>query len=258
MGPAAVTDAPAERFEIARVLARMFGVIGRNFQVFAYLALALSGLPSLGAALLQRGLLFLPFGGEAGGFNALGWIVNLVINTLLQAAVIHATVSDLNGRRASLGDCLETALRNVLPLIGIGVATTVAAFLGLLLFVVPGVILALALCVAAPAQVVEDHGVFQALGRSSDLTRNHRWAILLLFILFAVAFAILRAFAEIPPLALAVASPGAADLVRDLVVTPLLQALGALVGAAGAASIYFELRTIKEGVGAEALAKAFE
>ena len=133
-----------------------------------------------------------------------------------------------------------------------------ATFVGLFLLIVPGVILALALCVSAPAQVVEGHGVFEALGRSSDLTRNHRGAILLLFVLFFIGFAILRAFAEIVPLTASFASIGAADTTKLMVVDPLIQALSALLGAAGIASIYFELRTIKEGVGVEALAKAFE
>jgi hypothetical protein len=73
-----------------------------------------------------------------------------------------------------------------------------------------------------------------------------------------VGFAILRGLVEIVPLTTALALPDAADDIRALVVTPLLQALGALIGAAGVASIYFELRTIKEGVGVEALARAFE
>jgi len=252
-----MTYARAERFEIARVLSRMAGVISRNFPVFAGLALTLSGLPSLAAALFERGVLT-PYGLEPIGPFGFGWVLGILISVLLQAALIHGTIADLNGRPASLGDCLETAIRNVLPLIGIGIATTVATFVGLLLFVVPGVLLALALCVSAPVQVVEGHGVFQALGRSSDLTRNHRGAILLLFVLYGVGFVVLRSLAEIAPATLSVADPGAADLVRDLLVAPLLQVLAALVGAAGIASIYFELRTIKEGVGIEALAKAFE
>lgn len=265
-----MTYVMAERFEIPRVLSRMFGVISRNFAVFAALALVLSGLPSLMAALVERGVGF-PFGFGLGGVFGLGWIVTLLVSTLLQGALIHGTISDLNGRPASLGDCLATAIRNVLPLIGIAIATTVATFVGLLLFVVPGVILALALCVSAPAQVVENHGVFAALSRSSDLTRNHRWTILLLFVLFAVGFSILRRligeahYTNIyvdPTGATHITAAGGLwtvfDTIRLLVVTPLLQAFSALVGAAGIASIYFELRTIKEGVGVEALAKAFE
>jgi len=252
-----MTYAAPERFDIARVLSRMFGVIARNLPVFAGLAVLLSGLPSLTAALVERGVGF-PFDYGPWDHSGLGWIVGILVSTLLQGALINATISDLSGRPVTLGDCLGTATRNVLPLIGIGVATTVAVVFGLVLFIVPGVILALALCVSGPAQVVEGHGVFAALSRSSDLTRGHRGAILLLFVMFAIGSAILRSFAEILPLTTAIAAPDAAHAIRDLVVTPLLQALGAMFGAAGVASIYFELRTIKEGVGIEALAKAFE
>ncbi|MDB5481618.1 MAG: hypothetical protein JWO83_2671 [Caulobacteraceae bacterium] len=250
-----MTYAPAERFEISRVLSRTFGVIARNFPVFAGLALILSGLPSLSLQVYQLGVLT-PTGLGAIAPFGLTWIISILSSTLLQAALIHGTVSDLNGRPASLGDCLQTAIRNLLPLIGVGLATSVAMLFGFLFFIVPGLFLALSLCVSAPAQVVEGRGVFEAIGRSSDLTRNHRGAILLLFMLFAVSFVILRGLLEIVPLSLAVAS--IADDIRKLVVTPVFEALSALVGAAGIASIYFELRTIKEGVGVEALARAFD
>jgi hypothetical protein len=252
-----VTYALAGRFEISRVLSRTFGVIARNFPVFAGLALTLSGLPSLAVEIFQRGVLA-PTGLDTVAPFGLTWIINALSGTLLQAALIHGAVSDLNGRPAALGDCLATAIRNLLPLIGIALATSVLTLFGFLLFIVPGVFLALSLCVSAPAQVVEGHGVFEAIGRSSDLTRHHRGAILLLFILFIVGSALLRALVEIIPLSLTVASPDLADDIRRLVVTPLFQTLSALVGAAGIAAIYFELRTIKEGVGVEALARAFD
>ena len=244
-----MTYAPAARFEIARVLIRMGGVLSRNMRVMAVLAFVLSGLPNLLVAIAGRGLLS-PFGSSLIGPSGFGWVFNLLINALLQAALIHGTISDLNGKPASIGDCLNTAVRHVLPLIGIGVATTVASFIGQFLFVVPGVILALALCVSAPVRVVEGLGVFSAMGRSGDLTRNHRGAILLLFILYGIGFVVIQGLVG----QITVFAPA----VQQLVATPLLQTLGSLVGAAGAASIYFELRTAKEGIGAEALAAAFD
>jgi hypothetical protein len=138
-----MTYAAVPRFEIGRVLSRMSGVVARNFLVFAGLALILSGLPHFLATLVERDLLQQPFG----PFGP-GWIIALLTNTLLQGALIHGTVSDLNGRPASLGATLGTAVRNLLPLIGIAIATTVATLVGLVLFVVPGVILTLALCVS--------------------------------------------------------------------------------------------------------------
>jgi len=249
--------APTQRFEIARVLTRMSGVLARNFPVFGLLALLLSGLPSLVLAVAERGMLA-GLGTEAIGSFGLGWLLTLLINALLQAALIHGTVSDLNGRPASLGDCLNTAFRHVLPLIGVSIATTVAVVVGLFLFVVPGVILALALCVSAPVRVVEGLGVFASLGRSGDLTRNHRGALLLLFVFYGVGFLVLEALVGAVAMAAMFSLPGGASRGSELVVAPLLQTIGALVGAAGVASIYFELRTVKEGVGVEALAAAFD
>ena len=58
--------------------------------------------------------------------------------------------------------------------------------------------------------------------------------------------------------AAAIADPAMGAWLRQIVVTPLVQSFTAMVGAAGVASIYFELRTIKEGIGIEALAAAFD
>jgi hypothetical protein len=247
--------APAERFDIGRILSRMAGVLSRNFRVLAVLALLLSGLPSLLLAVSQRGLLA-PLGSVVSDAAGAGWLLNLVIGALLQAALIHGTISDLNARPVTLADCLGTAVRHVLPLIGIGIATTVAIFFGFLFFIVPGVILALALCVAAPVRVVEGLGVFNSMGRSGDLTRGHRGAILLLFILYGVGLIVVQSLAAVLFTLTSFGSPDTS--LSRLVLAPLLQAIGALIGAAGVASIYFELRTIKEGVGIEALAAAFD
>ena len=46
--------------------------------------------------------------------------------------------------------------------------------------------MATAWIMAVPAQVVEQPGVFGAIGRSADLTRGHRWPIFGLMIIFAI------------------------------------------------------------------------
>jgi hypothetical protein len=243
-----MTYAPPERFEIARVLSRMVGVLRRNLPVLAVLALVLSGVPSLALALAEHGI-GSPIRGPLADATPLGWLFSLLIGALLQAAVIHGTISDLNGRPASVGDCLNTAVRHVLPLIGIGIATTVATVLGLLVFILPGILLGVAMCVSAPVRVVEGLGVFASMSRSADLTKGHRGAILLLF----VAYVVLSI-----PLQLIVVPLSMIPVAGPYIIQPLVQAAAALIGAAGVASIYFELRTAKEGVGIEALAAAFE
>src|SRR6185312_9722667 len=75
----------------------------------------------------------------------------------LQAAIVHGTVADLNGRRAGFGECFATGVR---------VAT---------LWIV-----------AAPVQVVERTGVFGSLARSGQLTEGHRFPILGLLLIFTL------------------------------------------------------------------------
>jgi hypothetical protein len=111
------------RFDVARVISRMTGVVSRNPGVFLGLAASLTGLPTLALALLQ---LVPGLSERMGQLNSLTGLFSLFLSPMLEAALIHATVSDLNGVRPNVGDCLNTAIRNVLPLIGIGVISTVA------------------------------------------------------------------------------------------------------------------------------------
>src|SRR5581483_9637117 len=62
----------------------------------------------------------------------------------------------------------------------IGLIFAVCFVFGLLIFIVPGILLALAWCVAAPAEVMERTGVFGSFSRSAALTRNHRAVIFVL------------------------------------------------------------------------------
>ena len=250
-----MTLATTERFDIGRVIGRMFGVIGRNFGVFAALALLLSGLPTALLGLARTGLL-----PSTGALDlGLSWslLFNMLIGAWLQAALIRGSISDLNGARAAFGDCLGTATGDILPLIGVSILTTVICVMGLFFFVVPGIILALILSVSAPVRVVERTGVFAALGRSGDLTRGHRGAIFLLFLLYGVGMVVGGLVLSLATAPLAFVGQSHV-LVDAVVITPLVGAFTALIGAAGIASIYFELRTVKEGIGIEALAAVFD
>ena len=244
-----------ERFDIGRVIGRPFGVIGRNFGVFAALALLLSGLPTALLGLARTG--WLPRADALDLGLSWSWLVNMLIGAWLQAALIRGSISDLGGARASFGECLGTATGDILPLIGVSVLTTVICVMGLVFFIVPGIILALVLSVSAPVRVVERTGVFAALGRSGDLTRGHRGAIFLLFVLYAIGMGVGGIVLTLATAPLAFVGPARA-LVDAVVITPLVGTFTALIGAAGVASIYFELRTVKEGIGIEALAAVFD
>jgi hypothetical protein len=245
-------------FEIPRVLSRAAQAISRNIGVFAILALLLAGLPHLALTILSQDVFHAwGFEGAVGGQTFATTILTLLTSSLLQAALIHGVARDLNGERADFGDCLATAVRHVLPLIGIGIVTAIGVVLGLLFFIVPGIIFSLMWSVAAPVRVVEGLGVFGAISRSGDLTRNHRWALLLLFILAAIGYALLGSVASASSV-FALLSGSPSPFYARMIVGLIVQTASALVGAAGIASVYFELRTVKEGIGPEALAAAFD
>src|SRR5581483_2134636 len=69
---------------------------------------------------------------------AAAWLASVVGNAVLQGAVIHATLSDLSGRRPTFGECLGTGFRFLLPLVAIGIIFAICVFFGLLIFFVPG------------------------------------------------------------------------------------------------------------------------
>jgi hypothetical protein len=276
--------ATPERFSFGRVINRLFGVLSRNLVTFLLLSVLLVGLPTAVVSFVQLSTMApLASAGAAADpsavFNqafaplrlllgAVALVISIVGNSMLQAAVIHASVSDLLGKRVSFGECLATGFRFFLPVFGIGLVVGICCAFGLLIFIVPGVLLALAWCVAAPAEVVERVGVFAALGRSAALTRNHRGAILGLAVIYVVALWIVQV--TLSGGMMVSAGLGASGLgtqpgqgfqnlmLLQTIVQLVLTTLFASIGSAGIASIYFELRQTKEGIGAEQLASVFD
>jgi hypothetical protein len=264
------TTEGSRRFEMGRVISGTFEVIGRNFVPFTLLALLLGGLPNLLVGLFQ-----LRFVGERSTFQPdwiggtlAGGLIMLAAAFVLQAAIVHATVTDLNGRRVVLGDSLKVGLRNCLPLIGLAILTGLAVAIGLMLLIIPGLILMVVWSVAVPAKVVEKIGVFDAFTRSRDLTRGRRWPIFGLFVLYAIAAWVLSALviAAFAPFALAKGLPTAETMgdftssigIVQLIADPLVATITTLVSTAGLATLYSELRGSREGVGPEALASVFD
>jgi hypothetical protein len=104
--------------------------------------------------------------------------------------------------------------------------------------------------------VVDRAGVFGAFSRSWVLTRRNRWAIFILGLTLSVFAAILFALSIFIAFAVSVSGlhPSSSVAIGWLVATPL----GALVGATGVASVYYELRLLKEGADPSRLAEVFD
>lgn len=263
------TTTGSRRFEMGRVISGTFEVIGRNFVPFSLLALLLGGLPNLLVGLAQMRFLVghATFEPRIVGGSVVGGLIMLVAAFVLQAAIVHATVTDLNGRRVVLGDSLRIGLRNCLPLIGLAILMALGIALGFVLLIVPGFILMVVWSVAVPSKVVEKLGVVQAMQRSRDLTRGRRWPIFGLFVLYAIGNWMLSALvvaASGPFSPLAPASGDAVTVVGgsvsiiQVIGSAVIATIGTLISTAGGAVLYSELRGSREGVGPEALASVFD
>lgn len=267
--------AAPEAFSIGRVINRLFGVLGRNLWLLLLLSILLVGLPTAIVSVVQLSLFSAntadPFGAARLVIGVAAFLVSIASNAVLQAAVIHVTVNDLSGRRPELGESLAVGLRYFLPLLGISLIAGIGCFVGAIFFIIPGVLLALALSVAAPAEVMERVGVFGALGRSVELTRNNRGSIFVLALAYVVVMWIVEAVMGGVAIAIGFSSVRAASATPGQLpagfqtfqwlsagLGVVLNTLLASLSSAGVASIYFELRQTKEGVGAEQLAAVFD
>lgn len=247
--------APA-KLDIGEVVRVTFGVIQRNLASFLILSTIFAGVPSL---VVGFGRFSIDGGqqtGPTGAFLTLfASLVSIATNAVLQGALIHLTAGDLNGRKGSVADGLATGLRNFLPLVGLGILYGVGVGLGMLLLIVPGFILLVMWSVAGPALIVERKGVTESFTRSGVLTKGSRWTIFgLIVIYFVVAVVIQMALTALVGglSAFTEGGPGA------VLATTVISILTSMIGAAGGAVLYPELRRIRDGVGVSELAAIFD
>ncbi len=257
-------DAVGGTFDFGRVVQRTFQVIGQNLGLFALCALVLVVAPAFIGTLVG---LKTQLAGQTFSLAALvGGLAAGVGGLILQGMVVHTVVARLNGRLVKFGDSFSAGARFMLPLLGLGIVQTLGVILGCILLLAPGLILATMWAVSAPSMVVEERGVFESLQRSRDLTRGHRWSIFGLLVVYTILSMIVGGVVTGVGLAAGVTGLRGATALTTyspmLVLSTFLSALtngfqGVLV-AAGAASIYYELRTTKEGVAPDQLASVFD
>jgi len=123
---------------------------------------------------------------------ALSVLANWVLSTLSNGIAIKCSSDMLEGRRVELRKAFRFAISDSPSLLAIGFITGVLMILGLTLFVVPGVIVAVMFSLAVQVVMVERLGVVQSLRRSRRLTAG-RWgktfvALLSVFLITALTY----------------------------------------------------------------------
>jgi len=257
-------DASSAPFDIGRVIQQTIAVLGRNIASFGILGLILVGLPTALVGIVQFSWLHQAMPGLMHGAfdispdvivgSSFGGLVLLITTFILQGALIHACVLDPDGQPQSTTESLATGLRNFLPLFVVTLLFALAVGFGLVLLVVPGVMIACAWCVAAPALVAERTGIFGAFSRSAELTRGNRWQIFALILIVAVLnWAVDKIFETALGLGAFPFMGDPVGAVRAILnpftalVIAVGKTIGAVVGATAITVMYVELRRAREG-----------
>lgn len=261
------TTITTEKLDIGRVIQTTFQVISRRLGLLAALSAVLILLPSLVMLLAAvpafRGFVTNPtdpFPFPPGFISLYGFAspVLLAIGAISRGALLQVTIQDLSGGAPSFADALTVGVRRCLPVMGVIILNVLAVVGGAVLLVVPGLMIAVAFCVALPVQVAEQPGVFATFARTRALTRNNRWRIFGLFVLFAIVSWVFE---------MVIGAITGGFMPRAFTANLMLQRMGfsvietfvtAVIATVGLGVLYAELRRIKEGVGAGDLASVFD
>jgi hypothetical protein len=233
-------------FSVGHVVSQAWSVLSRNFPKF-FLVTAIAAMPQAATGTVGDPFRSLWPGIQVEG---LGHFLGLVLGLLSQAVVVYGAFQDMGGKRVDLGVSMRVGLRRFFPVVGVAISVTLLGFLGLILFVVPGLMCFTMCFVAMPACIVEGRGVFSSIGRSAALTVGHGWRIFGLMLLWYVIDAIADSVID-PLTTVAGGVPAFGGHVIWSGVWGAFYAIGAVVA-------YHDLRVAKEGVDTEQIAAVFE
>jgi len=251
-----------DKLDYGRVVREAVGLIRRRAPALLLISLILVVLPGAVFSAVRISMLH-DFTGLQTLTNPTSWVVTglfFLVSMISQAALLHLAVSDISGHPVPTVDSFRVGLRVFLPLLLITILVVLGWIVGAILLVVPGVILMLMWCVAAPAYVNEKIGLFEVFGRSATLTKGNRWRILGLGLLFLIATWIV----ELPLRAVLGVGLMRADpnFVPPLTTALILGALYSIiltpVTYAFWASLYVQLKRGHDGLGGEDVAEVFD
>jgi len=179
--------------------------------------------------------------------------VGLVMAAASQAAAVIA-VSDLHlNRPASVLDSFLRVKGHLLGVIGISFIMLVAVTVGLLAFLVPGILLAIIWSLSVPAKVLENKGPLAAMSRSVDLTKGDWGRIFVVGLLVVVLSYGVRMLLQAPIL-IAIYMSAKAGLrnamlgwqIASLVAAFVGESLVGAVGTIAFSLVYYDERVRKE------------
>jgi hypothetical protein len=128
-------------------------------------------------------------------------VVSLFAAMMIQGATIVAVSQLQLGRPVSIGLAYERVRGRIVSLVFLTLGIGFLTFLGFILLIIPGVLLALRWSLAVPAAVLEDLGVGPAMSRSADLTRGDRGRVFMIYVLYFFLVLVGTSIWQVPTIA---------------------------------------------------------
>lgn len=244
--PTPVAQYAEGEFQVGQILNRTFAVLSRNLLPFCVVT-AIAYLPNL---LLLEGQDANENPGRVAVMVLAGAVLSLVLSALSQAIVLFGAFEDMRGRPVDVIASLKVGLARFFPVVGVALLVGLLTALAAILLVFPAFIVMSMLFVAMPVCIVERLGPVKSLGRSSALTKGHRWKVFGLWLVIMLITAVGSGML------------GGISVATGPIVGGLLKLIwGALAGAFNAIMVvvaYHDLRVVKEGVDTDRIASVFD
>lgn len=201
--------------------------------------------------------------GAPSPFSCLGTAVTVLLTIvgamLCQAALIKSVSETYLGNEITIGQAYRFILPKSLTLVVATIFVTLVTWLGLMLFVVPGVIFGLWFSLTTPAIVAEGHSATNGMSRSKALVAGNLGKV------FAVGLlATLIAYVILLPLSYLGGLAGRMLFADHVALVSFMRHFAATVGqilatpisAAASILLYYDLRIRKEGFDLQMLAQS--
>lgn len=193
----------------------------------------------------------------------LGLLAQTILNNILTGALVFGVIQHLAGQRMILGECIAQSMRRLLLIvmvtllfglmIGAGVVLALLGGFALTVLVVPGLYLITIFFLSVPVAVVEGGSATNALRRSLELTRGHRWKVFAVIAMIGICF---LAFAMVG--GLLIFAFGEDNPISTAVILLIYKAFSGVLFAVTAAVIYHDLRAGQDDFSVKDLSKVFE
>lgn len=248
--------ANVEKLDLGKIIQTTVGLVVRNRASLFIVSLMFSVIPAIINYIISSNNISQNGMPKNISITIVVWIFYVLFSSISHASSTLIVRQYLEDQPNQLGKSIQTALQNIAPIFIVSLLSMLAYLLGLFFLVVPGIMIGCAFSVSVPVQVLESPTGLTAFRRSRDLTRGNRWRIFgltlaffafyfALTFLFSVPFGGLISFTDVKSLGTQIR-------------LPVLGLFSGMFLGPGLAVLYFELRRIREGVGATDLATVFD